>query len=485
MPTGSSPPTPWAILPPPTRRPRPRPTPCPWRASLSPLPLVAGNQVNLAWVNPADTATITGFRVERSTDGGVTFPVQFVMAGTAITTYNDTLVSPLTAYMYRVFAFNAMGNSPASNTVSVTTPAGMPNPPMSLSAVAVSGVQVNLTWVAPVGGGAPTSYRIERSANGGGTWPVSFVIASPATLAFSDTTVAPLTAYAYRIFAVNGSGDSLPSNIATVTTLVSAAQRAQQPDGHPDRKAARRVLLNWSDNSTTENGFYIERMILGGVYATLARSGANVISYAATRSSNTTYFYRVRAFRTVSGVSLPSNEVFVTTPVLTPMRPSNLASRRRTGPRSASPGMTTPLNETRLLRRAQHGRREFHPGADPGRQQPQRPGAEPAAQHPLLLPRAELQQSTAVLLIPTSFPKPRCHRLLPTPGRGPSPVPALRDQLIFFFLPGLINQHFFPGGTEDLRHVQMVGALLHALAAGRAILVGLGQGGHALPDPVF
>ncbi len=229
-------------------------------------PLVTGSQVNLAWVNPADTATITGFRVERSTDGGVTFPVQFVMAGTAITTYNDTLVSPLTAYMYRVFAFNAMGNSPASNTVSVTTPAGIPNPPMSLSAVAVSGVQVNLTWQAPVGGGAPASYRIERSANGGGTWPVSFVIASPATLAFSDTTVAPLTAYAYRIFAVNGSGDSLPSNIATVTTL-------GPPPNAPSnltavlRLAGRRVLLNWRDNSNNENGFYIERMPLGGAYS--------------------------------------------------------------------------------------------------------------------------------------------------------------------------------------------------------------------------
>ncbi len=50
-----------------------------------------------------------------------------------------------------------------------------------------------------------------------------------------------------------------------------------------------------------------------------------MISYADNAVlSNTTYFYRVRAFRTVGGVSLPSNEVSITTPVLTPIAPSNL-----------------------------------------------------------------------------------------------------------------------------------------------------------------
>ena len=283
---------------------------------------ISGSQVDLTWVLPA--GIITGFRVERSTDGGVTWPVNFLVINPTAIAYSDISVVGLTSYSYRVFAYNAAGDSLPSNTAAVTTPASRPNPPTGLTASAVSGYEVNLAWTLPAGGVAWTGFRIERSSNAGSTWPVSFVISNPATVAFSDITAQPLTAYAYRIFAVNASGDSLPSNIATVTTPVA-------PPPAPSnlvavlRNGGTQVRLTWKDNALAENGFYIERMISGGAFTRIGQVGANVLTYTDLKvASNTTYFYRVRAFRTSSGVSLPSNVAFATTPVLTPNAPTNL-----------------------------------------------------------------------------------------------------------------------------------------------------------------
>jgi len=91
------------------------------------------------------------------------------------------------------------------------------------------------------------------------------------------------------------------------------------------RNGGAQVRLTWKDNSSGELYFIIERMTLGGVYAKIGQVGANIITYTDTKvASNTTYFYRVRAFRTATGYSLPSNEVSITTPILTPAAPSNL-----------------------------------------------------------------------------------------------------------------------------------------------------------------
>ncbi len=63
----------------------------------------------------------TSYRIQRSLDKAFTRPVEFtVKAG--ITSYMDTTAKPDTIYRYRVFAMNAGGSSPPSNTVRILTP---------------------------------------------------------------------------------------------------------------------------------------------------------------------------------------------------------------------------------------------------------------------------------------------------------------------------------------------------------------------------
>src|SRR4029079_7737751 len=56
------------------------------------------------------------------------------------------------------------------------------------------------------------------------------------------------------------------------------------------------VQLNWTDNSSSETGYKIERSDNGGAYAQIAQLGASAASYTDTTAQpGTNYAYRVRA----------------------------------------------------------------------------------------------------------------------------------------------------------------------------------------------
>ena len=75
-----------------------------------------------------------------------------------------------------------------------------------------------------------------------------------------------------------------------------------------------RIDLSWTDTSSDETGFRIERRIGAGSWSTLVTLGANMTSYPDTGlTPETAYSYRVIAFNTY-GDSDPSNTASATTP---------------------------------------------------------------------------------------------------------------------------------------------------------------------------
>ena len=86
----------------------------------------------------------------------------------------------------------------------------------------------------------------------------------------------------------------------------------------PAAITAAQLTLSWSDNSTNEAGFRIERRTgTTGTYAEIATLGVNTASYTDVNLANgTTYCYRVRAYN-AGGVSGYSNEQCATTSVAT------------------------------------------------------------------------------------------------------------------------------------------------------------------------
>ena len=74
------------------------------------------------------------------------------------------------------------------------------------------------------------------------------------------------------------------------------------------------INLSWTDNSSTETGFRIERSSSSaGPYSEIATVGANVTTYSNTGlSASTTYYYRVRAYN-ANGNSASSSVASATT----------------------------------------------------------------------------------------------------------------------------------------------------------------------------
>jgi len=184
----------------------------------------SSSQINLSWTAPSNNggSAITGYKIERSSNGGSTWSGLVSNTGSTATTYSDTGLASSTTYTYRVSAINAIGTSSSSNTASATlsTIITVPSTPTGLTATAFSSSQINLSWTAPSnnGGSAITGYKIERSSNGGSTWSGLVSNTGSTATTYSDTGLASSTTYTYRVSAINSVGTSSASNIASATT---------------------------------------------------------------------------------------------------------------------------------------------------------------------------------------------------------------------------------------------------------------------------
>jgi hypothetical protein len=89
------------------------------------------------------------------------------------------------------------------------------------------------------------------------------------------------------------------------------------------------VQLNWTDESSDESGFQIERKVVGGSWSSLATVGPNVSSYLDFSSVvGVTYQYRGRAFNDLnSDWSNTAAGIITTVP---PLAPSDLVATAET-----------------------------------------------------------------------------------------------------------------------------------------------------------
>ncbi len=77
------------------------------------------SQINLAWTDNATNET--GFRIERCKGSTCTNFALIATVGANVTNYPNTKLNASTTYRYRVYAYNASGNSAYSNIATATT----------------------------------------------------------------------------------------------------------------------------------------------------------------------------------------------------------------------------------------------------------------------------------------------------------------------------------------------------------------------------
>ncbi len=262
-----------------------------------------GSQIDLSWID--QTSNETGFKLERKTGAGGSY-AEIATVGANATNYSNTGLAANTQYFYRVRAFNATNISAYSNEDDATT-FNVPVPPDSLTALAVSNTQINLSWLDP--SSDEDGFKIERKTGAAGTFTQIAMVGANVTSYSNTTGLGANTLYVYRVRTHSAGGNSSYSDEGSAKTLIKGPSNLEAT-----AISGSQIDLTWVDQASSESGFKIERKTgAGGSYAEIATVGANATNYSNTGlATGTQYFYRVRAF-TATNVSAYTNEDEATT----------------------------------------------------------------------------------------------------------------------------------------------------------------------------
>lgn len=147
-----------------------------------------------------NSVTETGFKVERSDNGGSYSEIGTVSAN--MTVYSDTTVVADNIYTYRVRAVNVNGHSAyATGSSSVF---GLPTAPSAATATLFSSTTAQVSWTD--NSITETGFKIERSTNGGSFSQIDTVGSN--VTSYNNFPVFSGNTYTYRVRATNSNGDS-------------------------------------------------------------------------------------------------------------------------------------------------------------------------------------------------------------------------------------------------------------------------------------
>ncbi|HEV3311909.1 MAG TPA: fibronectin type III domain-containing protein, partial [Chloroflexota bacterium] len=252
----------------------------PNQPTLSSATAQSATSVALAW---SSVTGATGYTIEHSTNSGSTWTTAGTV-GTGVTTFTDTGLTQATTYTYEVIATNSAGSSAPSPTLSAST---QPAPPTALTATAVSGNQINLTWTD--NSSAASYYYVQQSPNGT-TWTTLASIYGSTTDSYTAT--GPFngsTKYYFEVYAYAYTG----GDSANATTSLTTPAFPNQPTiTSATAQSNTSVALVWS-NVTGATGFKVQRLV-SGTWTTEGTVGTGVTTYTDTGLHEvTSYSYEV------------------------------------------------------------------------------------------------------------------------------------------------------------------------------------------------
>ena len=263
-------------------------------------------RINIAWTDNSQKES--GFNIALSGDG--TNFNNVGSTGASVPRYSITGLEPDKPYWIKVRAFRDINNtklySAYSNTVVTRTTDGKPRAPTNLTSANVKAVRLGLRWIDNADNEDGFNISISRD---GTNFNKRDSVTTDITK-YPVTNLQPLTRYWFRVRAFRTVNNQVFYSDYTNTLVVSTT------DGRPaapttltitDVKAAR-LKLSWIDHADDELGFNISRSKNQVNWNRIDTVDTDKQNYLATGlTPDTTYYFRVRAFRTVQNQTVYSD----------------------------------------------------------------------------------------------------------------------------------------------------------------------------------
>ncbi len=175
---------------------------------------VASTQVDLAWTDNANNED--GFRIERSAAGSSNW-ASVGQTAANITTFSDAGLTPGTGYQYRVYAFNAVGDSAnPAGPLSVTTTSGTPPAaPSNLVVTNRTASSLTLTWTDNATN--ETGFTVQIATDKNFSQSVQTFNVGPDVTSYQFYPLAPNTKYYMQVAAFNAAGSSWSATLSDKT----------------------------------------------------------------------------------------------------------------------------------------------------------------------------------------------------------------------------------------------------------------------------
>jgi uncharacterized protein (TIGR02145 family) len=243
---------------------------------------LSDSEISITWVD--NCSFEEGFLIERK--NGDDFH-QVADLNANLTEYSDSGLEVGQTYDYRVAAYTFVNTS--SWTI-ISTVTDFPAP-TDLSVTLINDSEIQLSWVENTD--YESGFNIERDAGSGF---IEIASVSADVTEYSDTGLTVGQVYDYRVAAYTSVNTSSWTSITTVTDFPAPTDLSAT--GMSDTE----IQLNWTDNTTYESGFKIERDA-GNGFTEIVSLSADATEYIDTGLTyGESYKYRVSAY-TISNTS--------------------------------------------------------------------------------------------------------------------------------------------------------------------------------------
>jgi PKD repeat protein len=270
----------------------------------------------------ANADNLSVFAAQRSGDQALTVMViSKVLSGSTPVTVNVANFSPAsTAQVWQLTASNAITHLADVAVSGQSFAASVPAQSVTLFVIAPAGGPVNQPPVAratatPDTGTAPLAVAFDGSTSSDADGSIvsyawTFGDGASATGVSANHTYSTAASYIARLTVTDNQGATGAATIP-ITVNPGATAPAAPSSLSGSVGADRLVTLNWTDNSSNETGFYMERAAKARnlQFSRVATVGADIRTYSQAEPSGQ-WVYRVQAYNSV-GASAYSNNVTV------------------------------------------------------------------------------------------------------------------------------------------------------------------------------